>query len=67
MKILLVEDEIKVASFLRKGLEEQKHQIDQAYDGEMGKRLAVENDYDLIVLDVILPKADGIEVCKHSR
>jgi two-component system copper resistance phosphate regulon response regulator CusR len=67
MRILLVEDEPKVASFIRKGLEEQMHEIIQAYDGEMGKRLAAEKDYDLIILDIILPKADGLEVCRHIR
>ena len=67
MKILLVEDEPKVAGFIRKGLEEQMHEIDQAYDGEMGKKLATQKDFDLIILDVILPKLDGVEVCRAIR
>lgn len=67
MKILLIEDEPKVASFIKKGLEEQAYEVDQAYDGFYGKRLALENEYDLIILDVILPKMNGLEVCKAIR
>jgi two-component system, OmpR family, copper resistance phosphate regulon response regulator CusR len=67
MKILLVEDEPKVASFLRKGLAEQGYEVDQAYDGTYGARLALENEYDLILLDVILPGQSGVEVCKQVR
>jgi two-component system, OmpR family, copper resistance phosphate regulon response regulator CusR len=67
MRILLVEDEPKVASFIKKGLEEQAYEVDQAYDGFFGKKLALENDYDLIILDVILPQKNGLEVCKEIR
>lgn len=67
MNILLVEDEPKVAEFIRKGLKEQNHIIDIAYDGHMGEKLAMENEYDLIILDVILPYANGLEVCKAIR
>src|SRR5215217_191854 len=67
MKILLVEDEPKVASFIKKGLEEQSYEVDQAYDGFFGKRLALENEYDIIILDVILPQLNGLEVCKAIR
>jgi two-component system copper resistance phosphate regulon response regulator CusR len=67
MKILLVEDEPKVASFLKKGLSEQGYDVEQAYDGTLGAKLALENEYDLILLDVILPGISGVEVCKQVR
>jgi len=67
MKILLVEDEPKVSSFIKKGLEEQAYEVDVAYDGFYGKKLALENEYDLLILDVILPKQNGLEVCKEIR
>lgn len=67
MKILVVEDEPKVSSFIKKGLEEQSYEVDVAYDGFFGKKLALENEYDLIVLDVILPQQNGLEVCREIR
>ncbi len=67
MKILLVEDEPKVAAFIRKGLEEQGHEVDHAYDGKFGLKLALEKDFDLLILDVILPQINGIDVCREIR
>jgi DNA-binding response OmpR family regulator len=67
MKILLVEDEPKVASFIKKGLEEQTYEVDQAYDGNFGLKLALQNDYDLILLDIILPNMSGLDVCRAIR
>jgi len=67
MNILLVEDEPKVAEFIKKGLSEQNHHVDLAYDGLYGEKMALENEYDLIILDVILPHVSGLEVCKHIR
>jgi two-component system copper resistance phosphate regulon response regulator CusR len=67
MKILLVEDEPKVASFIKKGLEEQQNLVTIAYDGNMGVKLALELDFELIILDVILPYINGLEVCKQIR
>lgn len=67
MKILLVEDEPKVASFIKKGLEEQAYEVDQAYDGNFGLKLALQNDYDLILLDIILPNMSGLDVCREIR
>ena len=67
MKILVVEDEPKVSTFIKKGLEEQAYEVDVAYDGFFGKKLALENEYDLIILDVILPQQNGLEVCKAIR
>lgn len=67
MKILVVEDEIKVAEFLKKGLEEQDYSVDVAYDGQMGEKLALRNNYDILLLDVILPLINGYELCKRIR
>lgn len=67
MNILLVEDEPKVADFIKKGLEEQNHHVAVAYDGMFGEKMALENEYDLIILDVILPYVNGLEVCKRIR
>ncbi|HAF29457.1 MAG TPA: DNA-binding response regulator [Bacteroidales bacterium] len=67
MKILVVEDELKVVEFLKKGLEEQDYEVDIAFDGQMGERLAVKNTYEIILLDVILPYMNGYELCKKIR
>lgn len=67
MKILLIEDEPKVASFIKKGLEEQNYEVDQAYDGTFGVKLALQNEYDLVILDIILPHMNGLEVCREIR
>ncbi|MDP4267669.1 MAG: response regulator transcription factor [Bacteroidota bacterium] len=67
MKILLVEDEVKIAAFIKKGLEEHDYYVDLAYDGLFGKKLAIGNIYDLIILDIILPNINGIELCKQIR
>jgi heavy metal response regulator len=67
MRILVVEDEKKVASFLKKGLEEEHYAVDTAFDGEEGLGLAEINEYDLIILDIMLPKLDGTEVLRRIR
>ncbi|HEX8960050.1 MAG TPA: response regulator transcription factor [Geobacteraceae bacterium] len=67
MKILVVEDEKKVASFIKRGLEEEKYEVDTALDGEEGLKIALDNHYDLIVLDWMLPKKDGLAVVKELR
>ncbi|MBI5638824.1 MAG: response regulator transcription factor [Nitrospirae bacterium] len=67
MKILLVEDEKGVAHFIRKGLEEEHYDIDLAVDGEEGLSLAAKNQYDLMILDVMLPGMNGIELCRQIR
>ena len=67
MNILLVEDEPKVTDFIKKGLEEQNHIVAVAYDGMFGEKLALENEYDLIILDVILPYINGLELCRRIR
>ena len=67
MRILIVEDEKKVAGFIKKGLEEETYAADVAYDGEEGLHLGAEGQYDLIILDIMLPKLDGLEVLSQLR
>jgi len=67
MQILLIEDEKKVASFIRKGLVEQGFFVDMAFDGLDGERLARANVYDAIILDLMLPRKSGFAVCKSIR
>jgi two-component system, OmpR family, copper resistance phosphate regulon response regulator CusR len=67
MNILVVEDEQKVAAFLKNGLEEQGYNVDLAYDGYTGEKLAFNKDYDLILLDVIIPVTNGIDLCKKIK
>lgn len=67
MRILLVEDEIRLSHFIKKGLVEHGFAVDQAHDGEEGLYLAKEEVYDLIILDIMLPKMSGIELCKKLR
>lgn len=67
MKILLVEDEPKVASFIVQGLEESGHEVKLAYDGLLGKRFALAEPFDLMIFDVIVPGINGLELCKEVR
>jgi heavy metal response regulator len=67
MRILLVEDDIKVAAFIQKGLREEGYALDVCADGADGARWAVENDYDLVILDVMLPSMSGLDICRHIR
>jgi heavy metal response regulator len=67
MRILIVEDENKVASFIKRGLEEEQYEVQTAADGEEGLRLALEKPFDLVVLDWMLPKKDGLSVLKDLR
>jgi len=67
MRILVVEDERRIAAFLERGLEEEHYAVDVAYDGEEALDWAAGVDYDLIVLDILLPKKDGIQVCRELR
>jgi DNA-binding response OmpR family regulator len=67
MKILVVEDERKVAAFIQQGLEELGNQVDVAFDGLNGKKMAEEKRYDFLVLDLLLPGMSGLEVCKALR
>ena len=67
MRLLLVEDEPDAAALLAKGLREESYAVDAAADGERALELAFVNDYDLIILDVMLPGRDGFEVCRELR
>ena len=67
MRILVVEDDRAVASFVKKGLESEQYAVDVAGDGEDAQALANEANFDLIILDLMLPKMDGMEVLKHIR
>jgi two-component system copper resistance phosphate regulon response regulator CusR len=67
MNILVVEDELKVADFIKKGLKEQHYNVEVAYDGLSGEKLALDNEYDLVILDIILPGINGIELCRRIR
>lgn len=66
-KILIVEDHVKMADSISKGLEENGFQTDVAYDGFIGKRLSDANDYNLIILDINLPLLNGYELCAEIR
>ncbi|HLX11391.1 MAG TPA: response regulator transcription factor [Bacteroidota bacterium] len=67
MRILVVEDEKKVAKFIQQGLEEEHYAVDVANDGERGEFLASNEQYDLIILDILMPKKDGMSVLKSLR
>ncbi|MCL2760058.1 MAG: response regulator transcription factor [Desulfuromonadales bacterium] len=67
MKVLVIEDEKKVASFIKRGLEEEKFEVQTALDGEEGLSMALTNNYGLIILDWMLPKRDGINILKELR
>src|SRR4051812_15643358 len=67
VRILVVEDEKKVASFIEKGLEQEGYAVDVVYDGEAAAGQASAFDYDLIVLDLMLPKISGLEVVRRIR
>ncbi|HEX5732335.1 MAG TPA: response regulator transcription factor [Blastocatellia bacterium] len=67
MRILIVEDEQKMAAFIKRGLEEEGAAVDVAADGEDGLFQATAGNYDLIILDISLPRLDGLEVCRRLR
>jgi two-component system, OmpR family, copper resistance phosphate regulon response regulator CusR len=66
-KILLVDDEVSVVSFIRKGLAEENYEVSVAFDGNSGLRMALEGSFDLIILDIMLPDTNGLEICKAIR
>jgi len=67
MRILIIEDEEKVANFIKRGLKEEGYAVDVAYDGEEGYFQVSSNEYDVIILDLMLPKIDGISLCRKLR
>jgi DNA-binding response OmpR family regulator len=66
-KILIVEDELKVANFIKRGLEENDFEADIAYDGLLGLKMTQQNEYQLILLDINIPIINGFELCKEIR
>jgi two-component system, OmpR family, copper resistance phosphate regulon response regulator CusR len=67
MRILVIEDEQKIAQFIKRGLKEEGYAVDLAFDGEEGYNLVSIEKFDLIILDIMIPKIDGIELCKKFR
>jgi heavy metal response regulator len=67
MRILVVEDEQKVASFIQRGLEAERYHVDVAHDGDAGLTRALDDEYDLVILDVMLPRRDGLSVLRELR
>jgi two-component system, OmpR family, copper resistance phosphate regulon response regulator CusR len=67
MKILIVEDEPKVAAFIKKGLEENQYDVEVSYDGLLAEKLAKQYKYDLFILDIIIPGISGLELCKKLK
>ncbi len=67
MRLLIVEDQKKLVAYIKKGLEANSFSVDFAYDGEKGENMAIYGEYDLIILDIMLPKKDGIQVCTALR
>jgi two-component system copper resistance phosphate regulon response regulator CusR len=67
MRVLVIEDEHKIANSLKKGLGQESWAVDVAFDGEQGFDLAATEDYDVIILDLMLPKIEGLEICRRLR
>jgi len=67
MRLLIIEDQKKLVLYLKKGLENNSFSVDFAYDGKKGLQLAMYGGYDLVILDIMLPEIDGIQVCKLLR
>lgn len=67
MHILIIEDEQRVSDLIKRGLEEQGYTTDVAYDGETGRKLALSQEYSLLIMDIILPKINGLDLCKEIR
>ncbi len=67
MKVLLVEDELKVANFLSKGLQEEGYVVDVAYDGKKGLEFLQESTYDIVLLDLMIPEVGGLDLLKNMR
>jgi len=67
MRILIIEDEHRIANSIKKGLEQENHAVDTSYTGNDGYDMASTEDYDLIILDLMLPGKDGVTICKDLR
>jgi len=67
MRILIVEDNQKLTGYIKKALEQKSYSVDCVYDGEIGEKRAQFGEYDLVILDIMLPKKDGLAVCRDLR
>src|SRR5580658_1392230 len=67
MRILVIEDEKRVADLVRRALEDEGYTVELAFDGIAGKALALQKEYDLLIIDIVVPGIDGITVCKEVR
>ncbi len=67
MRVLVVDDDVRLCSVIARGLEEEGYAVDVAHDGEEGQYMAEIHDYDLVILDIMMPKIDGITVCRRLR
>jgi len=67
MRLLLVEDDLKIASFIVKGMKAEGYAVDHAQDGQEGLHMAVTEPYDAAIIDVMLPKLDGLSVIERMR
>ena len=67
MRILVIEDEVKISQFIKRGLKEEGYAVDVANDGEEGHFMLSSNEYDVVVLDLMLPKIDGLTLCRDLR
>lgn len=67
MRVLLIEDDVTIARLLKEGLEDESYAVDIARDGSEGYRTAAADDYDVIILDIMLPEMNGYEVCRSLR
>src|SRR5579872_713180 len=67
MRILVIEDEKRVADLLKRELEDQDYSVELAFDGAAGRSLALQNNYDILIMDIVLPGIDGIALCKNLR
>jgi len=67
MRVLVIEDDHRIATSIKKGLEQESFVVDLAFDGEAGFDLAASEEYDVIVLDLMLPKMDGVQICRKLR
>lgn len=67
MRVLIAEDDVALASFVRKGLEAEHYAVDVSHDGEQARAMAGEFDYDLLMLDLNLPRVDGLTILRQLR
>lgn len=67
MKLLIIEDDVEAAEYLRRGLSESGHVVDYAHDGEVGLQLALQNEYDVLLVDRMLPRRDGLSLIRMLR